>query len=82
MLNRYPFWKYLLILGVTALGLIYAAPNLYAPDPAIQISGQSAAMEINDELLEQANTALKDNGIEYFGEQANGKNALIRFAQR
>ncbi|MCV6622157.1 MAG: protein translocase subunit SecD [Cellvibrionaceae bacterium] len=78
MLNRYPFWKYLIILGVTALGLIYSAPNLYTPDPAIQISGQSAAMQINDELLEQANNALEEQGIDYFGEQANGKNALIR----
>ena len=63
MLNRYPFWKYLIILGVTTLGLIYAAPNLYAPDPAIQISGQSAAMDINDQLLNQANKALKKTAL-------------------
>lgn len=38
-MNRYPIWKYFLILAVVAFGLIYAAPNLYKPDPAVQISG-------------------------------------------
>lgn len=30
MLNKYPLWKYLLILAVLAVGFIYSAPNLYA----------------------------------------------------
>lgn len=29
MLNKYPLWKYLLILAVLAVGFIYSAPNLY-----------------------------------------------------
>ncbi|MCV6613949.1 MAG: protein translocase subunit SecD, partial [Cellvibrionaceae bacterium] len=78
MLNRYPFWKYLLILAIAALGLTYAAPNLYSPDPAIQVSGQSAAMEIDDKVLKQATDTLDKAGITYFGQQATGKNALIR----
>ena len=40
MLNKYPLWKYLLVLGLVVLGFFYAAPNLYAPDPALQISGE------------------------------------------
>jgi len=40
MLNRYPLWKYLLILTVLVLGGIYAAPNLYPDDPAIQLQGR------------------------------------------
>lgn len=78
MLNRYPFWKYLLILAVVALGLIYSAPNLYAPDPAVQVSGQSAALAIDEKILAQATTALEKAGIQHFGEEATGKNALIR----
>ena len=38
MLNRYPLWKYLLILVVLVVGLIYSLPNLFPEDPAIQIS--------------------------------------------
>ena len=37
-LNRYPLWRYLLILAVVVLGFLYAAPNLYPPDYALQIS--------------------------------------------
>jgi len=77
-MNRYPFWKYLLILAVVGLGFIYSAPNLYAPDPALQLSGQSAAMKIDDKILFQATKALNKAGIAHFGEEANGKNALIR----
>ena len=36
MLNRYPLWKYLLILIVCVVGVIYALPNLYPQDPAVQ----------------------------------------------
>ena len=41
MTNRYPLWKNLLILIVVLCGFYYAAPNLYAPDPALQIAGAS-----------------------------------------
>ena len=44
MLNKYPLWKYLLILAVLAIGFIYSEPNLYPKDPAIQISGESTAL--------------------------------------
>ena len=43
MTNRYPLWKNLLILFVVLCGFYYSAPNLYAPDPALQIVGASSA---------------------------------------
>ncbi len=48
MLNKYPLWKYLLVLFVVVLGLVYAAPNIYKPDPALQIAGESSAQVIDD----------------------------------
>jgi preprotein translocase subunit SecD len=80
MLNKYPLWKYLLVLFVLLLGLFYAAPNLYAPDPALQITGESSAQLIDDKTLGRALIALQDAGIEHFGEtiSTNGRNALIR----
>ena len=38
MVNKYPFWKYLLLGFALVIGVIYAAPNLYGEDPAVQIS--------------------------------------------
>ncbi len=84
MLNRYPLWKNLLILGVVLFGLYYAAPNLYAPDPALQIGGASGSQEISEQDLNRANAALDEAGIAYFGEeiQGGGKSALIRLRNR
>jgi preprotein translocase subunit SecD len=80
MLNKYPLWKYLLVLFVVLLGLFYAAPNLYAPDPALQITGESSAQLIDDRTLSRALDALNEADIEHFGEtiDESGRNALVR----
>jgi preprotein translocase subunit SecD len=82
MLNKYPLWKYLLVLGVLLLGMFYAAPNLYTPDPALQIAGESSAQLIDDKILGKALAALDQAGIEYFGEviEGSGRNALLRLS--
>ncbi|MFS1524826.1 protein translocase subunit SecD [Microbulbifer sp. 2304DJ12-6] len=77
-MNRYPIWKYFLIFAVVAFGLVYAAPNLYKPDPAVQISGQSSAMTIGPEVLEQVEKALDTAGIEYFGAEVGDRAVLVR----
>ncbi|MDH5378249.1 MAG: hypothetical protein OEX00_08000, partial [Gammaproteobacteria bacterium] len=38
-MNKNPLWKYLLVLAVVVLGALYALPNLYGEDPAVQVSG-------------------------------------------
>ncbi len=80
MLNKYPVWKYLLVLCVILLGAFYAAPNLYAPDPALQITGASSAQLVDEAALQRALNALEEKEIEHFGEliDADGRNALIR----
>ena len=84
MLNRYPLWKNLLILCVALFGLYYAAPNLYAPDPALQIGGASGSQSVDDQVLMRASEALQAADIEYFGEkiEPSGKTALIRLLRR
>ncbi len=80
MLNKYPLWKYLIVLFVLLLGLFYAAPNIYAPDPALQITGENITQTIDDSTLRRAKKALEQDGVGYFGEAIddNGRNALIR----
>lgn len=80
MLNRYPLWKYLLIVFVAVLGFIYSVPNLYNPDPAIQISGESSGMTIDNNVLARVEQALQEGGIDYFGAEANDRSALVRFS--
>ena len=81
-MNHYPLWKYLLILLIISLGAVYASPNFYAPDPAIQVLGKSSGMIIDQPLMEKITGALSESGIEYFGEEINGENGLIRLKER
>ena len=84
MLNRYPIWKYLLIVAVLALGLIYATPNLYPDDPAIQISGISTNQTIEQTDLQLIDKALNDAGIKTKGIElgSNASSGLVRLQQR
>ena len=72
MPNKFPLWKNLVILLVVVFGFVYAAPNLYPPDPAIQLSGQSGAMLIDQAVLDKAAAALEQAGIDHFGGEADG----------
>lgn len=80
MLNQYPVWKYFLILFVSGFGLFFASANLYAPDPAVQISGESSSSVLDERSLKIATQALTAAKIEYFGETVTdtGSSALIR----
>jgi preprotein translocase subunit SecD len=82
MPNRYPLWKYLLLVAVLGLALVFSSANLYAPDPAVQISGNSSSLVLNDALISRATKALEENDIEYFGENSNGKSGLIRLKDK
>ena len=84
MLNRYSLWKNTLIALIVAMGFYYAAPNLYAPDPALQIGGSSGSQGIDDDLLVRASEALTEAEIEHFGQevQASGKTGLVRLQNR
>ena len=78
MPNKFPLWKNIMILMVVAFAFIYAAPNLYPPDPALQLSGQSSAMKIDQAVLTKVEKALGEAKIAYFAGEADGEAALIR----
>ena len=60
---HYPAWKYLLIAVVLIIAGIYALPNLYPDEPAVQITGASAGTELSADVLTQAETLLTNAGI-------------------
>ena len=76
MLNKYPLWKNLLIIAVTLLALVYAAPNFYAPDPAIQISHDDGI--VDQSAIDSATFALGADGIEFFDPVIEDGIGLIR----
>jgi preprotein translocase subunit SecD len=78
-MNRFPLWKYALLILIIGFGFIYALPNMYSPDPAIQITSNSRAAELDDELLQAVGNALEQAGIDYFGAEITPEGfAMIR----
>ncbi|MBA6115908.1 protein translocase subunit SecD [Pseudomonas putida] len=83
MLNKYPLWKYALIVLVLAIGFIYSAPNLYPDDPAVQISGASSALQVNQADLDRVSKALADAGITVKGASLGEKGSgLVRLTNQ
>ncbi|HBC8868550.1 protein translocase subunit SecD [Proteus mirabilis] len=63
MLNRYPLWKYLMLIFAILIGLLYALPNLYGEDPAVQITGVRGTAA-NEQTLDQVRSLLDKEKIE------------------
>ncbi|UVJ45007.1 protein translocase subunit SecD [Pseudomonas sp. LS1212] len=84
MLNKYPLWKYVLILAVLVVGFIYSAPNLYPDDSAIQVSGASTALQVSQADLDRVSRALADAGIQVKSATLaeKGKGGLLRLARQ
>ncbi|WP_448176646.1 protein translocase subunit SecD [Pseudomonas putida] len=83
MLNKYPLWKYALIVLVLVVGFIYSAPNLYPDDPAVQISGASSALQVNQADLDRVSKALVDAKIAVKGVSLGEKGSgLIRLTNQ
>lgn len=79
MLNTYPLWKNLLILSIVTLGVIYALPNIYPPDFAIQISSTDSDKLVTRQVLSTASKVLDAEKISYSGADLDEGKALIRF---
>ena len=56
-MNSYPLWKYLLLLFVLAAGVLYALPNLYGEQPAVQVS-QASGESANQALVQRVKRTL------------------------
>jgi len=76
--NSYPMWRYLMILGIVTLGVIYALPNLFQPDYALQIRSDSADEAMTPMVLSTATAALTEAGIAIRATETNERNLIIR----
>jgi preprotein translocase subunit SecD len=78
MMNQYPLWKYLLLIFVLVISTIYALPNIYGEDPALQISGTRTA-KIDETSREKIASALEEAGIPVKSVEAEPGKLLFRF---
>jgi preprotein translocase subunit SecD len=77
-MNRYPLWKYLLVAAVLLVGLVYALPNLYPEDPALQISS-STPQPIKADLQARVETLLKEGSLEFKSVEVDAEKLMFRF---
>ena len=80
MLNQYPLWKNTLIALVLIIGGLYALPNLFGEDPAIQISPAHIEATVDVALLERVETALAARDLTPIGATLDAERLLLRFA--
>lgn len=76
--NRYPAWKYALIGIVLLLGTLYALPNLFGEDPAVQVS-PAKMVSLDQQTVQEIEQALKQAGVQTKSITLNGQQLLIRF---
>lgn len=62
-MNRYPLWKYLIVLAAVLIGVLYTLPNLYGESPAVQIAGAKTAVKVDQNTLARAEQALDQAGL-------------------
>ncbi|MCS3902217.1 preprotein translocase subunit SecD [Methylohalomonas lacus] len=77
-MNRYPLWKYLLLLIVVLVGAVYALPNLFGKDPAIQVSPTSGEVSELTEL--EVTGVLDEAGITPTAVERQPDSLILRFA--
>ena len=78
MLNQNPWWRYLLVVGMLLLTLVYALPNLYLADPALNISASRGA-SVAEESHQQLVSALAAEGITLKTSALVNGQLLLRF---
>ncbi|HWP94516.1 MAG TPA: protein translocase subunit SecD [Gammaproteobacteria bacterium] len=79
MLNVYPAWKNALVVIVLLLGVVFALPNLYGEDPAVQVSQRNVAVPGPD-VVSKVETALKTAGIAVQRVGIEDERLLARFS--
>ena len=78
-MNHFPAWKNILLIVVFLLGSVYALPNLYGEDPAVQVSPLRNAV-INDILLADIKEKLNGGNVELASSELSEKQLLLRFS--
>jgi len=77
-MNQYPAWKYILILLILVVGGIYALPNVFGEDPAIQVTTNRTGT-VSPSLLGDIEGLLKRKKIDFMRAVQDGNNIEVRF---
>ena len=78
-MNRYPVWKYAIIVIALLLGVIYTLPNFFGEAPAVQVSSGKATIKVDTGTLQKVEDALKAAGVNAQSVALEGGSIRARF---
>jgi preprotein translocase subunit SecD len=79
-MNRYPLWKYALLLLALLVGFIYTLPNLYGEAPAVQVSSAKVTVKVDEALRARVAQSLEQAGLKADFVNLEGNSVRARFA--
>jgi preprotein translocase subunit SecD len=77
-MNRYPIWKYVIIVIALLIGAIYTLPNLFGEDPAVQVSSAKSAIKIDAATSARIEQALTQAGVKPMAITLEGTSVKVR----
>ena len=81
-MNKYPMWKYAIIVIAFVTSLLYAAPNFFGEVPAVQVSGLRTTLKVDEAMRASIDAALKAAGVQPLAVELEAGVLRIRFTDR
>ena len=78
-MNRYPAWKYAILLVALLVALVYTLPNLFGEAPAVQVSSSKSAVKVDSTTVTRVEEALKAAGLKPDAIALDGSSVKARF---
>ncbi|MEO5696075.1 MAG: protein translocase subunit SecD [Burkholderiaceae bacterium] len=79
-MNRYPVWKYALLVVALLVGLIYTLPNFFGEAPAVQVSSGRATIKLDASMAQRVEKILEGVGLKADFVKFEGNSVKARFA--
>ncbi|MCY4745103.1 protein translocase subunit SecD [Pelomonas sp. UHG3] len=79
-MNRYPLWKYAILLVALLIGTLYTLPNFFGEAPAVQVSSGKVTVKVDASMQERVEAALKAAGVQADYVQFDGNSVKARFS--
>ena len=79
-MNRYPLWKYAILLVALLIGALYTLPNLFGEAPAVQVSSAKVTVKVDASMTSRVEAALQQAGVKADFVQFDGNSVKARFA--
>ena len=78
-MNRYPVWKYAIIVVALLVGVLYTLPNFFGEAPAVQVSSGKPTVKVDAAMVSRIEGVLKEAGIAHEGVGFDGNSVRVRF---